>query len=297
MTRGPDFFIIGAMKAATSTLHVQLSGQPGVFMSEPKEPCFFSDDAVYARGVSWYHTLFDDAAADDIRGESSTHYTKLPTHPHTIERMQEHLRGEERFIYVIRHPIDRLISHYVHEWTQRVIACPIDEAIDTHRELIAYSRPAMQLQPYIEAFGHHRILLVFFDALSAQPQVAIERVGRFIGMSATPQWRDDEGQQNVSRERLRKSAWRDALLNMPGATALRRRLVPRSWRDRLKRRWMMKDRPELSESRTRSLQAIFDDDLRTLGAWIGVELTCRSFHSVAREHTPSWADAAAETSP
>ncbi len=77
-TRLPDFIIIGAMKSATSTLHNQLSAQPGIFMSTPKEPNFFSDDDIYNQGLSWYSGLFSDANARDICGESSTHYTKLP---------------------------------------------------------------------------------------------------------------------------------------------------------------------------------------------------------------------------
>jgi hypothetical protein len=58
MTR-PDFIIMGAMKSATSTLHTQLAMQPGIFMSTPKEPNYFSDDAEFSRGEQWYADLFD----------------------------------------------------------------------------------------------------------------------------------------------------------------------------------------------------------------------------------------------
>jgi hypothetical protein len=109
VTRRPDFIIIGAMKCATSTLHEQLARQPGVFMSIPKEPNFFSDDAQWSRGVDWYTGLFDDAPADALCGESSTHYTKLPTHPDTVDRMRRFLSAGTRFIYVMRHPVDRLL--------------------------------------------------------------------------------------------------------------------------------------------------------------------------------------------
>ena len=60
LKRVPDFIIIGAMKCMTSTLHEQLAAQPGIQMSMPKEPCYFSDDAVYARGPEWYASLFDE---------------------------------------------------------------------------------------------------------------------------------------------------------------------------------------------------------------------------------------------
>jgi Sulfotransferase domain len=78
--RLPDFVLIGAMKkSGTTTLHQQLSLQSGIFMSEPKEPTFFSDDQVYAKGLDWYSSLFAVAATSDLCGESSTHYTKLPS--------------------------------------------------------------------------------------------------------------------------------------------------------------------------------------------------------------------------
>src|SRR5690606_4205334 len=158
--------IIGAMKSATSTLHEQLALQPGIFMSTPKEPNFFSDDAQFAKGLGWYTGLFAEAEPNALCGESSTHYTKLPTHPHTVERLAAAVPGA-RFIYVMRHPIDRLVSHYIHGWTMREISEPIDEAIDRHPELIAYGCYAKQLTPYFERFGRDRVLPMFFDRVHA----------------------------------------------------------------------------------------------------------------------------------
>ena len=58
MAHFPHFIIIGGMKCATSTLHDQLAAQPGFFMTEPKEPNFFSNDEIYERGLDWYTDLF-----------------------------------------------------------------------------------------------------------------------------------------------------------------------------------------------------------------------------------------------
>ena len=102
----PDFVVIGAMKSATTTLHEQLARQPGVFMTRPKEPSFFSDDTVYARGWGWYGAHFRAARDGDLRGESSTHYSKLPTYPRTVERMARDL-PHVKLIYLMRQPIDR----------------------------------------------------------------------------------------------------------------------------------------------------------------------------------------------
>lgn len=283
----PDFMIIGAMKSATSTLHEQLRLQPGIFMSTPKEPNFFSDDPVYAQGMGWYQQLFADAAADELKGESSTHYTKLPTYPHTIERMKK-AGVTPRFIYVMRHPLDRLISHYIHEWTQGVIKTDIVSALESHPELLQYGQYAMQLEPYFDAFGREAVLPVFFDRLRADPHAELERICRFIGYTGKPQWHTDLKPTNVSRERIRRFPLDDLLIYSAPATWLRRMLFPKALRNQIRSRLTMRKRPQLPESVRARVEAVFDEDLETLGKWLGVELNCRNFSKVTRNVGLEW---------
>ena len=168
MTKQPDFIIMGAMKCATSSLHEQLARQPGIFMSALKEPNFFSDDDQYAKGMDWYHSHFAHAQPTDLCGESSTHYTKLPTYPQTIARLSQSL-PDVNLIYVMRRPVNRLVSQYIHEWSMRIISTDINEAIAAYPELIAYSRYTLQLEPYFDAFGPDRVLSVFFVRLCSLP--------------------------------------------------------------------------------------------------------------------------------
>lgn len=282
MKRRPDFIMIGAMKSATTTLRRQLARQPGIFVTEETyEPSFFSDDDIYARGLDWYQGLFDAAAPDALCGECSTNYTKLPTHPDTVSRMRADL-DDVRLIYMMRHPIDRLISQYIHEWSQRVIDVPIDEAIQQHPQLIAYSRYAMQLEPYLEAYGAERILPMFFERCIAEPQAELERVCAFIGHPSAPQWDSELDAQNVSSQRMRRSPVRDMVVDQPILRKLRRTLVPQGVRDWLKTFWQMKERPELSAKSQAHLVTIFDDDLAALGDRLGIKLNCTNFKDVAR---------------
>ena len=289
MSSGPDFIIIGAMKCATSTLHEQLAAQPGIFMSDPKEPCFFSNDPVYARGWSWYVSLFAAAAPGQLRGESSTHYTKLPTYPRTVERIASHL-PDVKLIYVMRHPLERLVSQYVHEWTERTIDGSIDAAVRRYPRLVDYGRYAMQLQPYFDAFGRERVLPVFQERLRVCPQEELERVCAFLGYAGSPRWAPERAEANVSTQRLRQSPWRDRLINLPGLKQARRALVPRIVRERIKRLWMMTDRPELSPSLRQELTQLYDADLAELGSWMGVELTCANFKQAAAGAGVAWAE-------
>jgi len=282
----PDFLIIGAMKCATTALHEQLARQPGIFMTEPKEPYFFSNDEVWAKGLGWYSSLYDDAALGDICGESSTHYTKLPTYPKTIMRMQAHV-PDTKLVYVIRHPVDRLISHYIHDWTERIINEPIDEAVANHAELVFYSKYAMQILPFLENYGTENVLLVFFEHLLLEPQIELERIARFIGYSNIPIWTCDNA-ANVSLKRMRRSPFLDAVVWNALSTWLRRTFVPQSARDWIKRFWQMKERPQLGKQNLHDLEHIFDKDLAKLSQWIDVDLSCDTFKQVSKHSMPEW---------
>jgi len=280
--RLPDFVIIGAMKAATSTLHMQLAAQPGIFMARPKEPNFFSDADRWALGLDWYRGLFAEARPGDLCGEASTHYTKLPNLPDALPRLHKVLPNA-RLIYIMRHPIDRLISHYSHGWLENSIGGTLDAAVERHPELIDYGRYAMQIRPWLDAFGPDRILPVFVERLAAAPQQELERVCRHIGFVGLPRWAEEIAPQNVSSTRLRDNPRRDLLVHHPVLSVVRRHLVPQSLRDRLKRRWQMPERPALGDAAHRRITAIFDRDLAELGLLLGVELDCSNFREVVRE--------------
>ncbi len=245
-TRLPDFIIIGAMKSATSTLHNQLSAQPGIFMSSPKEPNFFSDDDIYNHGLSWYSGLFSYANARDICGESSTHYTKLPDYSDTIQRLKAAI-PRPKLIYVMRHPVDRLISHYMHQWSEGVISCDINQAIDRYPELVDYSCYGMQITPYLQEFGHKAVLPLFFDDLKKNKDRALNRVGTFIGCTQPLIWIDDLTQDNQSSQRIRRFYGYELLINSRPMAWLRKNLIPQALRNRIKKRLTMQQRPQISD--------------------------------------------------
>jgi hypothetical protein len=291
----PRFVIIGAMKCATTTLHDQLARVPGVYMSNPKEPNFFSDDEAWARGLGWYRGLFSSAPDGSVCGESSTHYTKLPDYPGTVERLAGVI-PHARFIYVMRDPIDRLVSQYIHEWSVRRISVPIDKAVRRHPELIDYSRYAFQMKPWLERFGHDAVLPVFFERLTSHPQAEFERICRFVGVNGAGQWDTGHDRRNVSAVRVRRQPIRDAVLSNPALTVVRRRLIPTSVRERIKRQWRMEHRPELSESVRRWCETRLDPDMAELGQLLGLEVRCEGFADSVRrpEKSPEWAQRGSE---
>lgn len=283
----PDFIIIGAMKGATSTLHAQLAMQSGIFMTTPKEPNYFSDDAEYAKGELWYSALFAAAKGNDLCGEASTHYTKLPDYPLTIERMAKRL-ASPKLIYVMRHPVDRLISHYIHQWSQNIMQCDINEAIDSYPELTAYSCYAQQLAPYFQQFGRDNILPVFTEAIRLDPQKELERVASFIGYQGQVVWQEDVLRQNISAERIRAFTGYRWIVDSKLMTFLRRTLVPKSIRNRIKKGLTMQQRPEIDSVHLKKITDLFDQDLMRLGGYLGLELSCDNYKQQVTQQRLNW---------
>lgn len=252
----PGFLIIGAMKCGTSTLQAQLARQEGVFMTTPKEPNFFSDDDVFSRGMGWYRALFADAAPGDLKGEASTHYAKLPTHPRTLDRLRPHLAAP-RLVYMIRNPLQRAVSHYIHEWSEgRMGTDPVAE-FARHPEMVDYGRYAMQIAPWIAAYGRDAILLTSLEQVKADPQRELERVARHIGLTGPVRWQADLGAQNVSAERVRRLPLQGLLVDNPVATVLRRVLVPKRIRSAIRDSRKIAARPELPAALRRDLEDRF----------------------------------------
>ena len=285
-TRKPDFIIIGAMKSATSTLHEQLALQPDFFMSTPKEPFYFSDDEVFSRGRDWYLNLFSNAEPNQLCGESSTHYTKLPDYPDTIRRMKSEL-PKIKLIYVLRHPVERLISHYIHQWSQNVFRCDINEAIERYDELVNYSRYAYQIQPYIDTYGRDNILFVFNEALRIRPQAELERVAKFLGIAPhRVKWQEGLVEQNVSSQRVRRFNGYNLLVESAVMAELRRRLIPKKFRTRVREFLSMRKKPVISPGKLDELNQVFDEDLANLSNILGQEFKTATFREDAIAYSP-----------
>ncbi|NDR57073.1 sulfotransferase domain-containing protein [Aliiruegeria sabulilitoris] len=108
----PDFFIVGAAKAGTTSLTSQLKACSSVFMTTPKEPEFFARDDRFALGPEWYAAHFAEAKPGQITGESSTIHALAPYFPRAAKRIAE-AAPQARIIYMVRHPVARSYSMYL----------------------------------------------------------------------------------------------------------------------------------------------------------------------------------------
>lgn len=277
----PHFFIIGAMKCATSTLHSQLAANAGITMSVVKEPNFFSNDENYSRGAEWYRGCFpEDIPTDSTIGESSTHYSKLPTYPNTVDRLAAWSSEDVKFVYVIRNPIDRLISHFVHDWTMNKLKGDINEAIYTYSDLIDYSMYGRQIEPFIERFGKNNVHVLAFERIKQEPDIVVRELGDFLGLKHELKWNHQLDAQNVSSHRVRKIPMQSLLIDSKAATFMRRAFFPKAFRDWVRSPLQMKSRPSLSQSSIDYLEEIFIEDFKVFSRVYGLGNTPSDYQSL-----------------
>lgn len=176
-----NFLIIGAAKSATTSLSNALTMHPEVCFSNPKEPQFFSKND-WREHLTSYHSQFTKKAK--LYGEGSTNYTKYPSFNTNIHDDIFEYNPDMKLIYIMRHPIERIISHYIHSYNRGYeTSKQIDDAIMSNPHYINISRYAMQITPYIERFGRDKILLLFFDDFISKPQEVLDRTFKFLNVN------------------------------------------------------------------------------------------------------------------
>jgi hypothetical protein len=162
--RLPNFLIVGAMKAGTSSLYRDLLAQREIFLPSDKEPhCLVSEDVLTEAGLRNYAKHFRRASSHQICGEASTGYTKLPDFVGVPQRALRVLGPETKIIYLVRAPIERIRSHHYHDFSEGNAPRSIDEALEIMPSLIHYSRYAMQIQPWIHEFGRPQVQIIEFE--------------------------------------------------------------------------------------------------------------------------------------
>ena len=205
----PNFLIIGANKAGTTSIHFYCSQHPQIDMSTVKEPMFFTSTSVrrpsaskedaaldspfYVSDIQSYMELFSQEVDYLARGEASTSYLANPDI--AIPAIKSFI-PDMRIVACLRNPIERAFSSYLMFYRNRLENRTFDQAIED--ELSGQSKNLSQamwylrlglysdsLEKYISAFGRENVLIMQFSELKSQPQAFMQKIFRFLGVDDT----------------------------------------------------------------------------------------------------------------
>lgn len=195
----PDFLMIGAQKAGTTSLFNWLVESGFVQSPLVKEIGYFN--------TRWhwpikYRGYFKPRQNKLLVGEATPSYLAFPEVP---ERVISSLGPACKIIIVLRDPVDRTVSHYFHErrlgfekrdmYTAMIeedelIAEALDDAttpasrrnfILTHYSYVYRSMYSERLAPWLQQFDRDKLLIINSATMFKQPRETVESVAEFLG--------------------------------------------------------------------------------------------------------------------
>lgn len=200
----PDFVCVGGAKCGTTSLYEYLRQHPQVFLPDQKELHYFSypDLATRPEGPGMrtvlsglirtedsYRAQFRQMKANQIAGDISPSYLNEETVPERIHA----LLGRVKIIVMLRDPVYRVVSQYMH--LRRAAREPLDiaAALAAEPERLAakwgdmwhYTASAFaaeRLARYRQRFGTENVLVLLSDEMRADPAETMKRVCAFLNI-------------------------------------------------------------------------------------------------------------------
>jgi len=194
MERWPNFFIVGAPKAGTSSIYEYLKTFPEIFMSSIKEPNYFSgktvpDDYKWMKPIrdkEQYLTLFSKVQNESIFGEASATYFYDPEAPKLIYEKFPNAK----ILVSLRDPVERAFSHYLkniknkskisfHEQILKEISNQEDP--DEPILVVKNGLYSESLKRYQKFFGGD-VFVIIFEEFVKNPGNIINNIISFLGI-------------------------------------------------------------------------------------------------------------------
>jgi len=191
MNLKPNFLIVGAQKAGTTSLYYYLKEHPEICMSRKKEVHFFSVEENFNKGNSWYEKQFKHCAEKKAVGEASPLYLYLPYVPQRIYDYNPNMK----LIFVLRNPVERAWSHYWHMRRMGRENRVFEQALQEEERRIQknfscgrrYSykdrgKYIEQINRFLKYFPREQMFFIISKELKNEPEKVLKDLYHFLGI-------------------------------------------------------------------------------------------------------------------
>ena len=235
--RDRHFVVIGAQKCGTTTLDEDLRDHPGIWLAEKDRASLLDCDGTTAQARACYWEAFERAPVEAMTGEVTTFYSKLPLHDAVTPARR--IFDTLKVVYIVRDPVQRVISHHRHRYAEGRAPADIGSAIRQIPALIHHSRYAMQLEPWVRAFGMESIHVIRFEDYLNDREGAVGSLHEFLGLRRHLLSNSDVALNTADIRRVPTGGWRQ-LQRSWAYRSLVRPLVPINARRRILRQVLPK---------------------------------------------------------
>lgn len=197
-----DFMIIGAQKSATTTLFDILKNHPDLCACKTKEPEFFSHTSNWMEKIEEYEMMFEKQEGQ-LAFEASTSYTAHPCYDKNIWEELWKYNPELKFIYIVRNPLDRIVSAHRFLYRQGYANKKnINSFIETSNYHINLSKYYFQIKPFIDLFGANNVKIVLFEDFSKSPESVINEILDFLSVEQFQSFTSEILKSNTKERKL-----------------------------------------------------------------------------------------------
>lgn len=197
----PNFIIVGAAKSGTTSLYHYLNQHPDIFIPERKECRFFSGIKGDFKGlgneyandvinsIDEYEMLFESGDSTKFRGDISNDY--LYYYKSSIDNIKKHLSTDTKIFIVLRNPVDRAYSNYLHHVRSQWETLSFDEALHEEKSRMQenwswswYYKDvglyAESVKAYMNNFSNVKVL--FYDDMVLDIEKFLSEIIDFLGL-------------------------------------------------------------------------------------------------------------------
>jgi hypothetical protein len=267
----PNFFIVGAPRAGTTSLYEYLKNCENVFMSPIKETYFFSPNVnmklILSKPVKNqkdYQKLFHNVKTEKAIGEATPSYL---WDPDSAKLIHEKIPNA-RIIIILRNPINRAFSHYLWLVSLGKENLSFSEAIkkslsakpDFSGRIIDGGMYSNQIQRYLDEFDQKQIKIIIFEEFLKNPKLIVEDILKFLDIDSNPPEIFEAFNSYVEpRGKLAKSMIQNKFLQKLG-TSLPQTIASQATKILDKKAV----KPKMSESNMKMLKNIYSEDVKNL---------------------------------
>ncbi|MDG1279037.1 MAG: sulfotransferase [Algoriphagus sp.] len=189
----PSFIVAGIMKSGTTYLDNLIRRHPQILMPERSmDLSFFDNDEIWKNGISWYEKAF--IPFEEMVGVVGQTSADCAFNPGSIERIKNTI-PDVKLIFVIRHPIDRLYSHYWHQVSMGREIYSFENVIEYESSRVkknyynfkmysylARSKYASQFENVYRHFEKKNVMIIPFELLTTNEFNLLNLVFDFLGV-------------------------------------------------------------------------------------------------------------------
>ena len=276
----PNFFIVGAPKAGTTSLYEYLSRHPEVYMPDTiKEPDYFSHEEILQQQLYYktthitdpgeYKALFAGVKDQKAVGEASVSYL---FYPGTAQKIYD-FNPKAKILISLREPVERAYSHYLMDARLGLLEGSFEDIVFRkikhkhadmyYQQIVSLGEYAGQITRYLTLFGPDQVKVLFYDDLKADPKGVMKSIFNFLEIDenffidTSLKFNAYAAPKNMLIEKMYK------MHHLRSAVS---QMIPEGLKHALRNSFFKKGKkPEISDKARAFLEAHYRNDIKKVG--------------------------------